>query len=183
MNLWSATDGTRFPFYSVSPSLWPRRSHKPSRPLLDSCPKRVRLPLSASRWACRWKVPSAGSARRSRSTQASQRAAASWLCTSTWAARRSVCRKAMPNCRRRPGSMSYSFRRRASSRARSRRLGGGRFEIVGRLTIKGQAQDLVVPVMITQGHGAVGRERKLYHPASCVQGRRRRMDRHLDGQQ
>ena len=32
-------------------------------------------------------------------------------------------------------------------------LGGGRFEIAGRLTIKGQAQQLVVPVMIAQGHG------------------------------
>jgi polyisoprenoid-binding protein YceI len=32
-------------------------------------------------------------------------------------------------------------------------LGGGRFEIAGQLTIKGQVQELVVPVMITQGHG------------------------------
>ena len=32
-------------------------------------------------------------------------------------------------------------------------LGGGRFEIAGKLTIKGQAQELVVPVTITQGYG------------------------------
>ncbi len=34
-----------------------------------------------------------------------------------------------------------------------RGLGGGRFEIEGRLTIKGQVQELVVPVTITQGDG------------------------------
>jgi len=32
-------------------------------------------------------------------------------------------------------------------------LGGGQFEIAGRLTIKGQTQDLVVPLTITQGSG------------------------------
>ena len=32
-------------------------------------------------------------------------------------------------------------------------LGGGRFEIAGRLSIKGQVQDLVVPVRISQGYG------------------------------
>ncbi|MEP6720872.1 MAG: YceI family protein [Variovorax sp.] len=34
-----------------------------------------------------------------------------------------------------------------------KRLGGGQFEIAGKLTIKGQAQELVVPVTITQGYG------------------------------
>ncbi len=34
-----------------------------------------------------------------------------------------------------------------------RGLGGGRFEIEGKLTIKGHAQELVVPVTITQGDG------------------------------
>jgi polyisoprenoid-binding protein YceI len=32
-------------------------------------------------------------------------------------------------------------------------LGGGRFEIAGQLSIKGQVQDLAVPVTITQGYG------------------------------
>ncbi|MDM0014868.1 YceI family protein [Variovorax sp. J22P168] len=32
-------------------------------------------------------------------------------------------------------------------------LGNGQFEVVGRLTIKGATQDVVVPVAITQAHG------------------------------
>ena len=34
-----------------------------------------------------------------------------------------------------------------------RGLGGGQFEIAGRLALKGQVQDVVVPVTITQSHG------------------------------
>jgi len=32
-------------------------------------------------------------------------------------------------------------------------LGGGQFQVAGQLTIKGHAQELLVPVTITQGHG------------------------------
>lgn len=45
------------------------------------------------------------------------------------------------------------FPRASFQSSRIKSLGGGRFEIAGRLTIKGSTQELVVPVAITQSAG------------------------------
>ncbi len=48
---------------------------------------------------------------------------------------------------------TYRFPQASFKSSAIRSLGGGQFEIAGRLTIKGQAQDVVVPLTIAQAHG------------------------------
>jgi polyisoprenoid-binding protein YceI len=56
-------------------------------------------------------------------------------------------------------------------------LGDGKFEMTGKLTIKGVARAVTVPVGIVATRRQLrGGHRKLYDPAARLQGGRRRMD-------
>ena len=62
-------------------------------------------------------------------------------------------------------------------------LGNGKFEVAGKLDIKGNARDVVVPVQITQSGANSTATGSFAHQAARLQDRRGRMGRHHGGGQ
>ncbi len=140
--------------------------------------RRARSASSASRWASRCRESSSTSTARSTSTRRSPKADASRSPSISAASPIGTPETAVELKKPEWFDVGEESERRPSSRRRSSRLGGGKVDVIGKLTIKGITNEIHVPMTLAHAGRPAEGDRRIHDQAARLQDRRRRMGRH-----